>query len=171
MPSPWFPGAGRNAPDEFFLASVRAEVDVVGFADATPEHTSLHVWDTALVLLVEIPGLQDSKASPTLEVICGLQRAPTLMCGCETYGYLADIYEEMDLSGVERVPSALGRAAAGWFGNQLRRPVEELIWSTWRGERSLVRFADTAETIWWDVGTWRRRDRRPDRVIVRRPSA
>lgn len=169
--SPWFPGAGRDAEDESFLASLRAEVGAVGLADATPENTSLHVWDTALVLLVEIPGLQDAEACPTLEVVCNLQRVPTLMCGCETYGYLAETYDEMDLAGVERLPSALGQQAARWFTDQLRRPVEEIIWFTWRGERSLVRFADTAEPIWWDSGAWRRRNRRPDKVVERRPSA
>lgn len=169
MASQWFPGAGRDAGDETFLGSLRAEVELAGLIDATPDRTALHVWETALVVLVEIPGLQDAEARPTLEVVCDLQRAPTLMCGCETYGYLVDSYDEMDLAGVARTPAALGRQAHRWFTEQLCRPVEERIWSTWRGERSLVRFADTGEAIWWDSGAWRRRERRPDRVVDRRP--
>jgi hypothetical protein len=167
--SQWFPGAGRNAEDEQFLAGLRSGVEVAGLVDVTPDGTTLLVWETALVVLVEIPCLQDAEARPTLEIVWSLEPDPTLMCGCETYGYVADSYDAMDLAGVERTPSALGRHASGWFAAQLRRPVEELVWSTWRGERSLVRFADDGEPIWWDSGAWRRQERRPDRVVDRRP--
>jgi hypothetical protein len=86
------------------------------------------------------------------------------LIGCETYGYLADATEEMDLAGVESAPRALGRHAFDWLDGQLRRPVERATWKTWRGARS-VRLADTGEPVWGHLAR-RLRDRQPDSVVL-----
>ena len=170
MPSPWFPGAVFDPADEPFLAALRSWTGSSGLVDASPEHTTLVSWEGAVIALVEMPGLQDSVARPTLEVIWNGGHSYDLMCGIETYGYLADSYEEMELGGeAELEPEELARHAHDWFVGQLRRPVEQVTWSTWRGERSLVRFADDGEELWSDVWGRRRERRRPARMERRRP--
>jgi len=167
MTSLWFPGGGRTEDDEAFLAALRAAADEHGLIDATPAGTGLHPWGHALAVLVPLPGLQRTKAAPTLEVIASLQSGSGLLCGVETYGHEADSCGDMDLGDVERTPGALGRRAFDWLSGQLRRPVERATWRTWRGERSAVRFADDGELICSDL--LRRPRRPPDRVDPLRP--
>ena len=162
--SEWFPGEGRNADDEAFLSELRACAEDRGLVDATPQDTSLHVWESALVALVAVPRLQEIPAQPTLEIVSDLRRGPDLMCGWETDGYLTDSCDPLDLTGVEPTPRALARHAFGWFEAELRRPVERVTWRTWRGERSLVRYADTREPVWGHLSR-RLRDRHPVSVV------
>ena len=164
MTSPWFPGKGRTAEDEAFLTALRSAADEHGLVDATPADTTLVTWEDTVVVLVRVPGLQDGDERPTLEVVHELP-GPRLSCGVETWGHVADSYEPMDLTGVDRTPSALGAHAFEWFTAQLRRPVERAAWRTWRGERSLLRFADDGELIEWDLAAHRRRDQPPDHVV------
>jgi hypothetical protein len=164
-PSPWFPGTGRTEDEEAFLAALRTCAEADGLGDATPADTDLLAWDGVLVLVVELPGVRDLRATPVLEVLVRLSGGEAGMsCGCE-YGHLGEDDEPMDLRGVERSPAALGRHAIDWFTGQLHRPVERATWSTWRGPRSLVRFADDGELIGSDL--WRRRPRREPRSLVR----
>ena len=149
MTSEWFPGKGRDADDEAFLAELRGCAETRGLVDANPEDTTLHVWEHTLIVLVAVPGLQDLTEKPTLEVICDPHSGPpSMMVGCETDGYVADAYEELDLAGAELTPPGLARSAFGWFDAQLRRPMEKAIWRSWWRERCVVRFADTGEPVW-----------------------
>jgi hypothetical protein len=158
----WFPGEGGSADDEAFLAELRACADARGLVDATPDDTILHAWEGTLVVLVAAPRLRHRPEQPTLEVIVQFGREPTTLCsGWETYGYLTDSCEPMDLAGVDLEPRALARHAFEWFEAELRRPLECVTWRTWRGERSVVRYADTGAPVWTYIPT-RFRDRRPD---------
>jgi hypothetical protein len=135
MTADWFPGEGRAEDDASFLAELRACADECGLVDAAAEDTSLHVWDDdVLVLLVAVPGLQEGPVQPTLEVISHGPGGRDLSSGSETYGHLADGYDQMDLKGVEPTPRGLARHAFDWFHAQLRRPVEQLEWTSgpWR---------------------------------------
>ena len=163
MTSPWFPGAGRTLDDETFLAALRSAADEHGLVDATPAGTGCAGWDDALVLTVEVPAVQDTRAKPVLEVLLTRGAAPELWCGVETHGYLTEDADPMDLTGVERTPAAWGRQAFDWFTAQLQRPVERASWRTWRGERSLLRFADDGELI--ESAFLRRPTRAPDCVV------
>ena len=165
MTSSWFPGAGRTGDEEMFLAELRSCAEGSGLVDASPADTGLLTWNGTLVVTVEMPGLRGPRATPTLEVLAHLRGDESSMSsGCE-YGWLADMDEPMDLTGVERTPAALGRHAFDWFTAQLHRPVELGTWSTWRGARSQARFADDGELIWSDL--WWLRPRRRPRDLVR----
>ena len=168
--SPWFPGVGRTPADEEFLAALRACADEEGLVDAAPADTSVLDWDDALVVLVDLPGLRWTKTEPVLEVIAAFTSPPHLSAGVEVRGWLTEEADPLDLRRVELTPAALGRHTYEWLTAQLRRPVERANWSTWRGERSLIRFADDGELIESDLAAWRRRDRRPDRVEPLRPT-
>ena len=159
----WFPGKGRHAEDEAFLAELRACADARGLVDATPDDTTLYVWEYALVVLVAVPRLQNGPEQPALEVVYDPRRGSELMCGWETYNHLADSYDPMDLAGVERTPGALARHAFGWFEAELRRPIEKATWRAWWGDRSLVRYADTREPVWGRLPK-RLSGRSPDRA-------
>ena len=131
-----------------------------GLIDATPDDTRLHVWENALVALIAVPGLQETPAQPVLEVVF---RKRGLMAGVETYNHLVDAYEEMDLAGVELTPRGLARHAFAWFRSELEGSIERATWRTWRGERSVLRYADTEQPIWGHAPR-KFRNRPPDRT-------
>jgi hypothetical protein len=159
--SDWFPGKAWDAESEEFLTGLRARAGTQGLVDATPDDTTLHAWGSTLVVLVAAPGLQDHPAKPTLEVVCELSRGTDLVCGWETFGYLTDDYDPMDMAGADLTPKGLGFHAFDWFEAELRRPLERATWRTWRGERSVVRYADTEVPVWGHVPK-RLRNRPPD---------
>lgn len=168
MTTGWFPGESGNPAHAAFLAALGTCAQERGLLDASPDHTTLHVWGDVLVVLVAVPGLADLPARPTLEVVSRFGPVPDLMSGWETDGYLADAYEAMDLSGVGTTPAGLAHHAFGWFEAQLRRPVERHEWTS----RDRV-----TRTGWWcrdpdeqlaaaRLGWWfRRRAPQPDRVV------
>jgi hypothetical protein len=163
-----FPGNGRDEDDEAFLAELRACAEARGLVDATPKDTLLLVWESALVALVEVSRLQDIPAKPTLEVVSDIRRSPELWSGWETYGYLTDADEKMDLTEVELTPRALARHAFGWFQAQLRRPVEQHGWTSgpWP-PRVEVRLREPDELLDVRRSGWpfRRRRSSPDRLV------
>jgi hypothetical protein len=129
--SEWFPGEARNEGDAIFLSELRAAAESRGLVDATPRDTCLHYWDDdVLVLLVTVPDLQEGPVKPMLEVISHAPGGQDLWSAWETWGHLADSYDQMDLEGVEPTPRGLAGHAFGWFQAQLRRPVEQLEWTS-----------------------------------------
>jgi hypothetical protein len=165
VPDEWFPGEGQSQDEKAFLAELRRLAGTDGLVDAHPEDTTLHVWDGALVVLVEPPGLRNCPLKPTLEVVVHLGPTMFLASGWETNGYLADACDPMDLEGVERSSRALARHTYDWFAEELRRPLERATWrSRWGGTFSLVRYADTGEPVWGHLSR-RRRNRPPDEVV------
>ena len=164
MTDGWFPGEGQSPDEQTFLAEVRRLAATAGLVDATPADTTLHVWDGALVLLVDPPGLRDCPVEPVLEVVAHLGATPLLGSGWETNGYLADAFEPMDLDGVARKPDALACLAHGWLAAELRRPLERATWrSRWGGASTLVRYADSGQPVWGHLSR-RQRNRPPDEV-------
>lgn len=164
----WFRGSGRTDDDETYLAALRAVAVAGGLVDATPVDTALHVWKDALVATVRVPGAVLGRSGTTLQVAVDPKDPHRMSCGCKTYGYLDDGDAELDLAGVQRTPEGLGHHAGSWLGSQLRRPVEQLSWETWRGVRGFLRFADDGELIASDFTRLPRRP--PDRVLPLRPA-
>ena len=164
MTSPWFPGEGRTADDEAFLAALRSAADEHGLVDANPAGTGCAAWDDALVLTVEVPAVQDTKGKPVLEILLTRGAEPELRGGVETHGWLTENAEPLDALAGERTPAALGQHAFDWFTTQLRRPVERATWRTRLGERTVVRFADDGEPL-WGATPRRLRGRSPHHVV------
>jgi hypothetical protein len=134
--SEWFPGAGRNADDEVFLAELRALAESWGLADVRPEATAVrtHRWGW-LVVCARVPRLDAGDADPQLQVGFDLSDSatPPLVATWETDGFLLDSWN--DLSHPSPTPTGMAEAASAWMGEQLRRPVERRTWETRRLRR------------------------------------
>ena len=162
----WFPGGACDSDGEVFLAELRRRAGARGLVDARPEDTTLHAWSEGMVIvLIDAPGLHGTEEKPTLEVVARYGGVdPCLMSGWETYGYLADSCDPLDLGGMELTPRSLARRTFDWFEGELRRPLERAHWRTWRGESTVVRYVDTGEPVWGHISR-RRRRRGPERVV------
>jgi hypothetical protein len=68
MTAEWFAGRGRNAADEAVLAEIRRHVARTGLVDVRPEDTKgCAPKDQPLVLIVQVPGLQEVRGRPELQ--------------------------------------------------------------------------------------------------------
>ena len=92
----WFPGEGRNADDEAFLAELRSHAAGRGLADVRPEDigTSIYADDAELwvVAWLDVPRLDAGDAQPQLQVGFDLSDPglEPLVATWETHGYLLD---------------------------------------------------------------------------------
>ena len=168
----WFPGEGRNAEEEAFLAELRALAAQQGLPDVRPDDTTLHASPgdgEPLILSFSVPGLPPTKADPTLQVGFSLSWSEPFLAGTwEVYGYLFDLFEDIDIAGVERTPEAFARRAFEWLHEQLRRPVELHEWTSgpWP-PRMEWRLQDPDEPLVLLRSGWpfRRRRGTPDRSV------
>jgi hypothetical protein len=156
--SEWFPGEGRNAEEDTFLAEFRLLAEAGGLVDLRPEDTEVIALGAfrPLVLCARVPRLPVEPARPTLQV--GFEwhsdDPPFLVGTWESWGYLLDQFEDIDISEVEPTPGQLSRRAFEWMASQLRRPVEQRTWQRHFGRQSMEwRLSDTDELITWG-GSW-----------------
>jgi hypothetical protein len=168
----WFPGEGRNADDEAFLGELRTLALHEGLADVRPEDTTIHSTPEGaepLILYFRVPGLPPSKADPTLQIAFSWSGSDPFLVGTwEVHGYLLDLFDDIDTSGVERTPEAFARRAFEWLHEQLRRPVELHEWTVGsRPPRREWRLLDPEEPLVLLRSGWpfRRRREEPDRVV------
>jgi hypothetical protein len=149
VPAGWFPGAGRSGEDEAFLAELRLLASSSGLVDVEAGQTHVIRLPALLVLQVQPPGLPTSGPAPLLEVGFDLSETqPYLVGGWETWAYVLDDAEEIDVADAEPTAPALAARAHRWFVEQLSRPVERATWRTLVGPpRSHYRLADTGEFI------------------------
>jgi hypothetical protein len=162
--SEWFPGEGRNADDEAFLAELRRLALSAGLADVGPDDTGTAIWEDEtgagwVVAWIRIPGLPRD-ADPQLQVGFNLngREMESLVATWETHGFLLDNWDE--LSGFERDSVGAARRAFEWVSEQLCRPVVRLDWSRrWGPDRSEWLLADTGLMLWSEFAS-----RRPSSV-------
>jgi hypothetical protein len=145
----WFPGGGRNPDDEAFLVEMRALADRSGLVDVDPEATAVIRLPDVLALQVQPPGLPTSGPAPMLRLGFDLSDEDAfLVGGWETWAYVLDDADDIDVAGIEHTAPALAVRAHRWFVEQLSRPVERATWRSLIGPpRCHYRLADTGELI------------------------
>ena len=128
MTSQWFPGEGRNADDEAFLAELRSLASVRGLADVRPEDTGTSIYaEQWVVARARVPRLP-AGADVELQVGSGAGHpvVPPLVACWETHGFLLDQWEEV--KGNESTSTELADRAFRWMSEQLERPVSRRDW-------------------------------------------
>ena len=169
--SEWFPGEGRNADDEAFLAELRRLAARSGLVDVRPEATgtAVHKWGW-VVAWARVPGLEAGDADPQLQVGFDASDAgvPPLVATWETYGFLLDNWDELVATGGAGTPVDMAGRAFDWLGTQVRRPVEVATWNRWhRRAVRMWRLADTGELITGDYASLRLDERKPPDLAKR----
>lgn len=164
--SEWFPGEGRNADDEAFLARLRARAADDGLVDAERESSWAGDAGGILAVCVRAPGLPMDGPAPMLQVGLDLgdpERGALLLGAWETWDYVLDVPRVIAIDDVPHTPEGLADRAYEWLHAQLSRPVERREWKAFLGRpRSQWRFADDGEVICWTGSRLRRRGA-PDR--------
>ena len=174
--SEWFPGEGRNAEEEEFLAQLRAQAVARGLADVLPPATHSHAWtDVPLVVCAMVPGMSDGDGDVALQVgWAAAEPAGPLFVGewNGEHDYLIDGWDRVDIHvpGTEATPARMADLAYEWLVEQLRHPVVRLDWDSGTGSpRSEWYFADSGRRLWDDGFRRRRSLRRPWRWVDPRP--
>jgi hypothetical protein len=168
LTSEWFPGEGRDADHEAFLARLRNRARQADLVDVMPEETAVLSSSTGssdLVVGVRPPGLPVTGPTPVLQAgYTDDDGAVYLLGGWETFGFVLDppsVYEAADRAAT---PADLADSTFEWLTEQLRRSVHRLEFPALIG-RVQVRwqFADTSDEL-CRTGSWLRRRRRPTQV-------
>ena len=168
MSREWFPGEGRHADDEAFLARLRTRAAAEGVADADAGSSWAGDAGGLVAACVRVPGAPVEGVAPDLQV--GLARDTTgwvLVGQWSTSDHVLDLPQSIDISDLSRTPEGLADRAFEWLVGQLARPVERLEWTAGRwSPRIELRLGDPDELLALPSSGWpfRRRRGEPDRV-------
>lgn len=165
----WFPGPGRDADHDAFLARLRESASREGLVDVAPGDTAVLISVTGysdLVVGVRAPGLPTAGPEPMLQAGYSHDEGTLYLEGAwSTHGYVLDPPTLFEPAPPGASPVDLADGAFGWLTQQLRRPVERLEFPTLVGRpQQRWRFADTGEELCRTGGRPRRR-RRPTNVL------
>jgi hypothetical protein len=165
----WFPGEGRRADDEAFLARLRSRAGAEGLVDVVPESTWALEASGITAACVRPPGLPVGRPAPVLQVgLARPARERILLGAWETWGYVLDLPEIIDITHVSPTPEGLADRAFRWLVEQLGRPVERLEWTSGRWPpRIELRLRHPDEPLALQRSGWpfRRRRAAPNRVV------
>ena len=168
MTPDWFPGEGRHADDEAFLARLRARAAAAGVGDAEVGSSWAGDAGGLVAACVRVPGAPVEGVAPDLQV--GLARDTTgwvLLGQWALSDHVLDLPETIDIDHVPRTPEGLADRAFDWLVGQLARPVERLEWTSGhRPPRIELRLRDPDELLALPRSGWpfRRRPGEPERV-------